>query len=676
MLGPTSEHPRNPTPTSKAGQRGTRTGTASASKKAAAVVAALLALVAIAYTLVLPVAYADRVYPGVRAAGIELAGLNRQEAVSALSGAFARFAEGEVVLRYGAQEWRQSLGALGARLDAEATARAALLVGHSGSLPERLMEQVEALRNGRTLGPVLASEAGQRRAAVSRIAHDVDRPMVNASLVTSAKGTVELLASQVGRRLDVDEAVRRIDQSATDLLSGWTGGRAGFVVELPVVETKPRVVEAQLAAAKDTAQAILSEPLTISYGSQAVELSPAELVDLLAFREEGGKTVAELDDEALAGIVEGLAESIDRSPRDARFTFRSGKVQRVSESADGLQVDVPASVRDVQAGARGVKRTVGLVVQVVPPKLRSTDISAVVIREKLVEAVTVYGDTGADRQHNLRLAASRLNGVLLAPGETFSFNKALGPTTLKDGYRMAWGIISTPTGHETIPSEAGGICQVSTTLFQAALAAGVKIDQRTEHLYWMPRYGKPPLGKTGLDSTVDGSGSPDTLDFKFTNTTPNWLAIEARTDAMNLYFALWGTTTGWRVEVGEPVITNVVKTDPTVRRQYDESLRPGEEVWAEVAQDGFDVSVNRKVWDGDRLLDQYVAKSRYRPANNVVRYGPTPVATATPTTRPDASARPSATPGLAATHGGPTATPAPSGSRGAPAASPTGTPAR
>ena len=91
----------------------------------------------------------------------------------------------------------------------------------------------------------------------------------------------------------------------------------------------------------------------------------------------------------------------------------------------------------------------------------------------------------------------------------------------------------------------------------------------------------------------------------------------------------------------------------------------------EVAQDGFDVSVTRKVRDGDRLLDQYVAKSRYRPANNVVRYGPTPVATATPTPQPDALAQPSATAGPSDTSGGATATATPSANLVPPTAAPT-----
>ncbi len=617
------------------------------------ILAGLALAVVFGYFAATQVVYADRVYPGVSVAGVKIGGFSRQEAVGALSTAFGRFAQGEVILRDGVREWRSSLGALGLRLDEEASARQALQDGRSTSVLGNLADQVAGLRDGHSLAPVLASDGERRRTVLAAVAREIDRPVVNASLVTHADGVVELTASQVGRRLDVDEALRRIDQSAADLMRTWSGGSAGFRVELPVSEAKPQVVEAQLAAAKETAQRILRSPLTIAYGGESRKLGPAELAGMLRFHEEEGKSVASLDGQALTQIVAGMVERIDRAPTDARFVFRGGKVQVASESRDGLQVDVPASVLAIQKQSLTDERTATLAVKVLPPKVRSTDVGLVVIKQKIVEASTVYGDTGADRQHNLRLATSRLDGVVLAPGETFSFNKALGPTTLKDGYKMAWGIISTPTGHETIPSEAGGICQVSTTLFQAALAGGYKIDQRTEHLYWMPRYGKPPLGKTGLDSTVDGSGSPDTLDFKFTNNTPNWLAIEARTDAMNLYFVLWGTKPGWRVEVGEPVISNVVKTDPTVRRQYDETLRPGEEVWAEVAQDGFDVSVTRQVWNGDRLLDQYVAKSRYRPANNVVHYGPTPV----PTPTPSVQSQPSASPGPLATPVPPSATP-------------------
>ncbi len=102
---------------------------------------------------------------------------------------------------------------------------------------------------------------------------------------------------------------------------------------------------------------------------------------------------------------------------------------------------------------------------------------------------------------------------LIPPHSTFSFNDAIGGTaTLDDGYQMGYGIVIKGGEILTVPSVAGGICQVATTVFQAAFWAGMPIETRSWHLYWIPRYGNGSGGLTGLDATVD----PDFgLDFEF-----------------------------------------------------------------------------------------------------------------------------------------------------------------
>lgn len=598
------------------------------------------------------VVYADRIHLGVRALGTDLGGHSAAEARAALNAQFAKYAQSELVLRYSGKEWRTTLGALGIRFDVDATTRQALEVGRSGNLLQQTLDRIGALREGRTIAPVLSYDADRQATVIANLAREVDRPMVNASLLPKPDGTVEMIASQVGRKVDTAATLRRIQDAI--------GPGSAATVELVVVETPPRVVEAQLAAARATAEKILRAPLTIVHGSEQVKLDQKQLTAMLSFRQEGSNTVAELAEKDVADLVTKMAKTIDKKPKDARFRFVAGKVQILSDSVDGEKVDVAASTRAIREAALGETRIVPLVVEVTPPKARSSDLPNIVIREKIIEASTVYGDTGLDRQHNVKLAVSRLDGVVIPPGGTFSFNKELGPTGIPDGYKYGWGIVSTGSGHDTVRSEAGGICQVSTTIFHAAFWAGLQIDQRTEHLYWIPRYGKPPLGRTGLDSTVDGSGSPDTLDFKFTNNTPNWMAIEGRWDAQNIYFALYGTKPTWTVEVQDPVITNVVKADPTQVRIEDKDIPPGTEVWVELAQDGFDVSVRRIVREGGRVLSEYVVKSHYSPARNVIRFNP---ATPTPTGSPQTTGTP-----------GPTASNTPAPPAATPQAQPTAVP--
>lgn len=629
--------------------------------------AVLIAFVIVAPMLIYQAVYADRVHLGVTSMGVDLGGYSASEAKSALNSQFAVYAQGDLVLRYGTKEWRTTPGALGMRFESDTTVQQALDVGRSGNLLEQAVARLGSLRVGTSINPVISFDTERQTAVIANLAREIDRPMINASIMPRPDGTVELTMSQVGRRMDGAATLQRIRNALG--LSGPS------VVDLVVEENQPRVHEDKLMAAKETAERILRGPLTIVHGPESMILDQTRLTSLLSFHQEGDTTVAVLDEAGLATIVVEMAKGIDKEPRDAKFRYVNGRVRELVASIDGETVDVPDSVRAIVDGSMGETRIVPLVVDVTPPKVHSSDIAQIVVSDKLVEAATVYGDTGLDRQHNVKLAVSRLDGVLIPPRGTFSFNQELGPTGIADGYKYGWGIISTGAGHETVRSEAGGICQVATTVFHAAIWAGLHIDQRTEHLYWIPRYGKPPLGRTGLDATVDGSGSPDTLDFKFTNNTPNWIAIEGRYDAKDIFFALYGVKTGWTVELGEPMVTNVVKADPTQVRVEDKEVAPGQEVWVELAQDGFDVSIRRVVRDGSKIIDDYVAKSNYRPARNVIHVGPaTPTPTATPTAQ--GGQAPSATP---TAEGGqaPAATPTPEASQepGAqPGPEPTATP--
>jgi vancomycin resistance protein YoaR len=274
------------------------------------------------------------------------------------------------------------------------------------------------------------------------------------------------------------------------------------------------------------------------------------------------------------------------------------------------------------------------------------------LTDLLGESVTSYAGSIPPRVHNVQLATSLINGATVAPGAVFSFDDRVGDQTTASGFQVAYGIISGTDGPQTVKADAGGICQVATTLFQSVYWAGLPIVRRYHHLYWIAHYGTPPYGLLGLDATVDFAP----VDFQFRNTTSDWIRIDASYDPTHVHMRIVGVDQGWKVTAGQPHQFNVVKTDRTVVKQPDPTMNPGRELWIETAEDGFDVTVERlvKTKSGD-VVDRYVFTNHYEPARNVMVVGSKGL-TATPTTGTTTPVAGTTTPGVVPTTPTPAAT--------------------
>lgn len=284
----------------------------------------------------------------------------------------------------------------------------------------------------------------------------------------------------------------------------------------------------------------------------------------------------------------------------------------------GRELDVPETTDRILQALRDGTADVAVVTRDLKPAVSSDMAGSVQIRDRLQVGATEYGSSAPDRFHNVELAASRVNGAMVAPGQTFSFNDAIGAVTYDSGYRTGYGIIATNGIISTIPSVGGGICQVATTVFQPVFFSGMPIEVRSWHLYWIPRYGSGPTGLKGLDATVD----PDyDLDFNFTNSTNDWLALKAIYDGNILTFELWGTNQGWDVQVEQPVITNPVRASKEMVYEKSDALPVGQSVYVEHAEDGFNAAIHRVVRKDGNVIDDHVFESYYAPARNVTLVG-------------------------------------------------------
>ena len=263
----------------------------------------------------------------------------------------------------------------------------------------------------------------------------------------------------------------------------------------------------------------------------------------------------------------------------------TGKIV-IRPSAPGLQLDVPATAKAIAAAAFSAdKRTANLVVRVANPQ-RTTEIAKTMGIDSVVSSyTTTYGGTPG-RLNNVQLVAKLIDGTLIAPGDTFSFNGTTGERTADKGFQEAPVIIN----GELQNGLGGGICQVSTTVFNAAFEAGLPITARTNHALYISHY---PLGR---DATVN---YPD-LDLKFVNDTEHWLLLRTFVGAGSLTVNLYGTPVNRRVEsTTEPL----VETGPVpVKETDDPTLAKGKRVTDEFGAPPRETSVHRLVYDADGKL--------------------------------------------------------------------------
>jgi len=297
----------------------------------------------------------------------------------------------------------------------------------------------------------------------------------------------------------------------------------------------------------------------------------------------------------------------------------NGVATRIADAVEGVQVNVDKSVEKAKkaiAGYTGGDRLqIELDATVTEPSVKDVDVSNIKTPDMLAYGQTSYAGSSANRAWNVEFGTAKFDGTLIPPGGIFSTVDTMGDLTIAAGFKMGYGIVSDGNGKvDTVPTEAGGICQVSTTLYHAVFRAGLHVTERHWHEYWIGLYGIAPTGMTGLDATI----SPPDDDFRFQNDTGNWIMIKASASKGAVRFELWGVNPHWTVSIGQPVVTNVVKTsqDPITETSNQLSRSAGK-VQVEHAQDGFDASIHRVVTDSTgKVIDDWTAKSSYVPAHN------------------------------------------------------------
>ncbi|MBV9578825.1 MAG: VanW family protein [Chloroflexi bacterium] len=594
----------------------------------------------------------NRVKPGVTVLDVNLGGLTLDQAQAQLAPRALAILDQPVQVQLDQSTWTTSARQLGVHLDPNDLATAAYAVGRDGTPLVELQAQVTALQTGVAVPVIGQADVSEVDALVQQIAQQVDTPAQSAQLTIQDDGTLNYVSSQPGMQLDQATSSAAIAQALTN---------GDPQVTLTARPLQPDVTTDQVSAAHDQLQRILAQPIRLTAADYSRTLNTSDIVSLVSLTDAtaGQPASVSLNSDALQPLIDAAAKAVNQPASNARFAWDGAHLSVLRESHQGRVLDQDGARDALSTQLLAGAHTIDLPVTTSSPAVNSSDAAKLGIHELIEQSTTSFAGSVPEKAHNISLAAQRLNGVVVAPGATFSFNDEVGPTTLEAGFQWGYGLESGSNGTaHTVPSVAGGICQVATTLFQPVFWGGYQIEERYPHLYWIPAY--TSRNDVGLDTTVDEDSG---LDFQWTNVTQDYVLIQSSTSADKVTFSLYGNKPNWKVQVDPPQITNRVTPDTTPDVEAEPDLPWGKIVPVETARDGFQVVITRHVIPSDGSPERDLPlKSVYQPGRNVTLVGsgnaPTASAVSSTVTRVLAGMQGSAAPASA------------------PAAAPASTPAR
>jgi vancomycin resistance protein YoaR len=631
-------------------------------------------------------AYSNRVVPGVRVGTVDLSGLTRDQVVARLTTDFAYLDQGEVTITTPTGAATLTFQAAGRGPAVESMADAAMKVGHTGdpladaaamlrsatggnpidltvsidthalatNLHQLVYTSRVAPRDARviigtglfTVSPSTSGSGLNEIAITKAIIESLTKPDAQASL--QAGGAFLTLDPKVSDK-DAQNAIDQAERMIRDVTLIWGGNTAA-----PSPSSSPSLGDPSAdpsgnpgpSAGAGSSPGTSTDPTASPSPTPNLPAIPAKTFTvgadtvrtwILFGQKPDGSYGPEVDTGAVLSYVTSLAPKLAIAPVEPKVIYnKSGKPMGVVAGRDGIGIDVSATTDALSSyieslGSGGATSAVAMDYTPVSPSVTPGNLAGMEIigNGKGTWTTVFYPDITNGFGANIRTPANLLNGQVIAPGQRFSFLRAVSPIDHAHGYTLG-GVIKGGKSDHT-GAIGGGICSASTTMFNAAARGGLQIDERHPHYYYITRY------PVGLDATVFADGG-QVWDLKWTNDTPNPIIIRAWTTygaTSTITIQLWSLPLDRTATFSAAYKANVVQPhDYTV---YTTTLKPGQKNRAEYPTVGFDTSRTRTVTDSTgKVIHQDTWFSRYAKVDGLLQIGkakgspPTPGPTPTP----------------------------------------------
>lgn len=465
--------------------------------------------------------YSDRVFPGTYIGAFPIGGTEISQLQNVLAAYDQQLQSTPIHIRFRGRETIRTLGVLGVHVDPQKTSEEILKQMKSATIISRTR-----------ITPVLTFDAtSERRILIGDFAQVLSLPK-DAGIQIGKDYQITVVQSQPGEDIDVVALNRDI-----------TSALAQSVTPAVIVSTTkadPVVQASQLQDAEHTAQDLIQNGFHLTYNDTTYTIGKADVARLMKFEPIPIPHIAFDQDGITQYLDDNIEPSIHVEPVNARFHMEGSSVEQFALPKNGVDVDTDATIRAISNALMQNSSSAAIITKDIEPTFSDTHISdSMGIQKLLTTGMTDFRGSPKNRMHNVAVGAEKFNGILVAPGEEFSFDKLLGPVDASTGYLPELVI----KDNATLPEYGGGLCQVSTTVFRAAMQAGLKITERHNHSYAVRYYGTP-----GFDATI----YPPYTDFRFLNDTPGYLLIQTHIDGTKLYFEFWGSDDGRHTEIDGP----------------------------------------------------------------------------------------------------------------------------
>ncbi|MCX6726369.1 MAG: VanW family protein [Candidatus Shapirobacteria bacterium] len=439
---------------------------------------------------------------------------------------------------------------------------------------------------------------------IGDIASQIDKPFIPSQLLLNTTGVINVKTGEIGLQVDQPQ----LKTLVVAALSAYSSDPISIPTKSVGLLPDPKIVQNTLTQANK----LIGKSLIFTGTDNPIIIDDKTLISWLDFD-------SFCRSNSINDYVNSISPSIKKDPVDALFKFENNQVLEFKSSQPGYTLDqnqlISSLCSDIQQLSTSSEKSLSFALPLIyqQPKVSTQEANNLGIKELIGHGESTFSHSTAIRNFNVAKGASIINRLLVAPGATFSFVKALGEVTLDNGYKQAYIIRAGKTELDV----GGGICQVSTTFFRALLNAGLNITERQNHAYRVSYYEEdmPP----GYDATVF-IPSPD---LKFINDTGNYILIQSTYDGVKkkLSYDLYGTSDGRKVEISNYRRWDATPAPPDVNID-DPTLPPGKTVQDEHAIPGLKTAFDWKVTRNGEVIRQKTFQSIFVPWAAVYRHGP------------------------------------------------------